>query len=210
MTSCWCPKSLDFLYVGHEEQLAAEQFRRVVELRVGELRPRERKENPEDITEIIEHKGRPGARRQAALGVGDLAAEFVPHLRQRLCVVLVPDRDGHRAASAFGARNHSLQLLELLGCKFDDVADLFLHFLRGCAGVGSDDEGVFDRELGVFQPRQVNVGPDPQHDHEHGEDECDRLVANGRLGNIHGRQIRGCSFASAEPSSRPTKSGRRR
>jgi hypothetical protein len=69
-------------------------------------------------------------------------------------------------------------LFELLGCKFNNVADFVLHFLCGRAWVGSDDEGVFDRELGVFQPRQVDVGPDPEHDHEHGEDECDRLVAN--------------------------------
>ena len=172
------PEDLDFLHVRYQEQFASEQLRRLVELRVGEIRPGEREENPENVTEVIEHQGRPRARWQTALGVGDLATEFIPHLRQRMPVVLVPDRDGHRAASALGAGNHAIELLELLGRKFDDVADLLLHFLRGGAGIGSNDESVFDGELRVFQSRQMEVGPDPQHDHEDSEDECDRLVSN--------------------------------
>ena len=79
---------------------------------------------------------------------------------------------------ALGAGNHAIELLELLGREFDDVADLLLHFLRGGAGIGSNNERVFDSELGVFQPRQMDVRPNPQHDHEDGEDECDRLVSN--------------------------------
>ena len=69
-------------------------------------------------------------------------------------------------------------MLELLGGELDDVADFLLHLLRGGAGVGGNDESVFDRELGVFQPRQMDIGPDSQHDHEDGEDEGDRLVSN--------------------------------
>ena len=96
-------EDFDFLHVRHEQQLAAEQLGRLVELRVGEIRPGERKENPEDVTEVIDDKRRPRPRRQMALGVGNLAAEFVPDLRQRMTVVLVLDRDRYRAAAALGA-----------------------------------------------------------------------------------------------------------
>ena len=126
-----------------------------------------------------------------------------------MSVVLVPDRDGDCAASPFGAGDHAIELLELLDGAFDNVADLFLHLLGGRTRVGRNNEGVFNRELGVFQPRQVNVGPNAQHNHEDGEDECDRLLSNGRLSNIHGR-VRDCSLASGAPSSPPTKSERRR
>ena len=62
-------------------------------------------------------------------------------------VILVPNCDGHRAASAFGAGDDTIELLELLGREFDDIAHLLLDFLRGGTGVWSNDERVFDREL---------------------------------------------------------------
>jgi hypothetical protein len=127
-----------------------------------------------------------------------------------MAVVLVLDSDRYRAASALGARNNAIELLELLGRQFDDVADLLLHLLGRGPGIGSNNQSVFDRELGIFQPRQMNVRPNSQHDHEDGKDEGDRLVSNRRLGNIHGRRVRGCSLASAAPSSPRTKTGRRR
>lgn len=143
------------------------------------------------------------------LGVGDLAAKFIPHLRQRMPIVLVFDCNGHCAAPALRAGNHAIELLELLSRKFDDVADLLLHLQRRGARIGSNNEGVFDREFRIFQTRQVQIGPDPQDDHEDGKDECDRLIPNRRLSYVHGG-VRDCSLASAAPSSRPTKSGHRR
>ena len=44
-------------------------------------------------------------------------------------VVLVPDRNGDCAAPALGTGDHAVELLELLDGAFDNVADLFLHFL---------------------------------------------------------------------------------
>jgi hypothetical protein len=52
------------------------------------------------------------------------------------------------------------------------------NLLRGGARIGSNNEGIFDRELGVFQPWKMDIRPDPQDDHEDGENECNRFVSN--------------------------------
>ena len=73
------------------EQLALEELRVLIDLVVGVSLSGDGHIDPIDIAEIIVDVGRSCAGRQTALGVVHLAAELVPHLRQRVLVVLVLD-----------------------------------------------------------------------------------------------------------------------
>ncbi len=142
------------LYLGDvldEQQLAAQHLGDFLELGCGVLVAVDGDKDAENVAIVVVDDGRAGAGRQPALHVIHLAAQLVPDLGQRRLVVLVLDADRDRRKAPVGLGLHLFQLTELLHRLLDAVADLLLHLFGGGAGVGRDDEGLLDGELGILE-----------------------------------------------------------
>ena len=83
-------EGLDLGDVLHQQQLAAQQVDELLELGVAVLVAEDRDEDAVDVAVVVDHQRRAGARRQARLGVADLAPQLVPDLGERAPVVLAP------------------------------------------------------------------------------------------------------------------------
>ena len=119
------------------------------------------------------------------LDVGDLAAQLVPHLGDRVLVVAVLDDGGDHRHAARGLRLDAIELAELLAGAFDRVGDLLGDLFGAGPGVGRDDQRFLDRELRVLEPAHLLIGHDPaDEDEEHGHED-DAVVADGEDAGIH-------------------------
>ena len=168
---------LDLRYIRHQQQFAAQKLGVFFEFRRRVLIAVYGEEDAENVAVVVIDDGRTGPRRQFALHVAYLTAQFVPHLRQRKFVVFVLDANRDRRQAAIGFRFHLFQLTELLNGLFDLVTDFFFHLFGGGAGVGRDDQRLFDGELGIFQSRQSVERDDAGADQHHGQDHGGGAVA---------------------------------
>ena len=169
----------------NQQQLALEQVGELLQLGVGVAVAGQGEVDAVDVAEIVVDQGGTGAGWKMPLGVTHLAAEFVPDLGQGVLVVLVLDVHGDGREASFRFGGHALELPELLGRLLDHVGDLFLDLLGGRAGIGGDHQGRLDAELGVLQPGEIHVGYDPPYRQQRRADQRDRLLAYGKLRNVH-------------------------
>ena len=97
--------------------------------------------------------------------------------------VLDPHRDEGLPAGRF--RIDVIDLAQLLAGYLDRVGDFLRHFGRAGAGVGRDDEGLLDGELGVFQPAEVAVGDEAAEDGQGHGHEDHAVVLDGKDAGVH-------------------------
>ena len=91
------------------------------------------------------------------MDVGNLAAEFIPDLRNRVPVKPILDDGADHRAPARGLRLNPFELAELLTGAFDRVGDFLGDLLCAGPGVRRDDERLLDRELGILKPTDVPI-----------------------------------------------------
>src|SRR3974390_716321 len=89
--------------------------------------------------------------------------------------------------TARGLRLNALELAELLTGAFDRVGDLMGDLLSASPRVRRDDERLFDREFGIFEPPDISVGPDPSHDDQKHQEKNDPIALDGRDAKVHSR-----------------------
>ena len=138
-----------------------------------------------DIAEIVVDDRRSGSWRKLPLVVVDLAPQLVPDLGQTVLIVLVLDRDLHVRQTAGGPRLDPLDLAELLGSRLNLVGYLLLDLLGGSTGVWRQDDGIFDRELGVFEARELLEGHVADDQKGDGHDPGHDGVTNRVFGDVH-------------------------
>ena len=176
----------DALDHGHAEQFAAQEVRVAAQFGRRVALAGQREENPEDVAEVVDDdRLAAGGRRQLALHVRDFAPQFVPDLRDAMFVIAVfdPHRDEGLTAGRF--RIDVIDLTQLLAGDLDRVGDFLGDFGRAGAGVGRDDEGLLDGELGVFEPAEVAVGDEAAEDGQNHGHEDHAVVLDRKDAGVH-------------------------
>ena len=147
---------------------------------VIEIHDRDRLAIHKNVAEVVDylrctaHRGR-----QPGLDIVDLAAKFVPNLRDGVLVVPVFDVDPDQRPSARGLRFDVVNLPHLLNGVFDGVSNLLGHFLRGTPGVRCNDEGLLDRELRVLKAPEILICEDPAHNDDKRQREDNPAMFDG-------------------------------
>lgn len=116
---------------------------------------------------------------------GRPASQFVPHLRQRVLVVILLHLDEHGGPTGFGDAGHEIKLAELLHGGLNLVGDLFGNFHRRCTRVVRENLRALDGEPGILESPQPTLRPDSAADHEDRHYQRDGLVAYRSLGDAH-------------------------
>ncbi len=167
------------------QQFPLEKLGVFVKLLVGVPFAGDGREDAVDIAEIVVDDRRSGPRRQAALGVTDLASQLVPHLGEHAAVVTALDDHLDLGEAARGTRFHIVELAHGLDRFLYNVGHLLFHLRGRRAGVGGEDHGLFDGEIGVFQLGQVGKRYPSDHHHQDGQHPGDHAFADAKLGDVH-------------------------
>ena len=136
-------KQIDLVDPPDEQHLAAEKLRIAAQFGFREPVAGDRQENAVNVAEIVHHdRSAADRRRQLRLHVGDLAAEFVPNLRDRILMIPVLNDGGDDGPAAAGFRIDPLELPELLARAFDRVRDLLRDLFGTGPRIGRDDRAL--------------------------------------------------------------------
>src|SRR5262249_7723491 len=65
------------------------------------------------------------------------------------------------------------------------VRHLLGDFLGAGAGIGSDDQSLFDRKLRIFQPTQLQIGDNSTNEDKKHRHKNDAVVADREFANVH-------------------------
>ena len=162
-------------------------------------------EHAVDVAVVVHHRRRGTARRQRRLHVADLAAQFVPDLRQILLAVLVLHFDHDDGAAGIGNAGDALELPQLLDGDLDRIGHLLHHFLRRRARILGHDLRVLDGEFGIFEPADHGIGPRPAQQQRRRQDVGEDLPLEAELRDAHGTASAAGSTAAAGSSSSRTR-----
>ncbi len=104
-------EELDFLDIRHQEHFAAQEIGVAAQFRLRVALAGNGQEDAVDVAKIVDHHRPPAHRRgQLRLDIGDLAAKFVPDLRDSVLIVPVLDNGGDHRPAARRLRFNPLEL----------------------------------------------------------------------------------------------------
>ena len=148
------------------QYLCANSFDVVAQLAVREPVGRERVDNAEDVTELVIETRPQNALRQCRFYVGDLLADLVPDVRDRLLRRTVENVDIDRRDAGLGFALQVVERRRFLQFLLDPVGDLQHRVVdRGARPIGSHDHRL-DRKRRVLLAAQLLVGKDARGDKE--------------------------------------------
>ena len=119
------------------------------------------------------------------LDIGDLPAKFIVDLPICLGTDALEERHRDFRNAIGGLGFHPLHLGELLGRAFNEVGNLFFHFIRSGPGVPGDDLDFPNGELRILQAAGVPKADQAAHKEDSHQDVHHHLFLDGVFSDIH-------------------------
>src|SRR5215472_5433750 len=175
---------LRFRGILDRQYLCADTFDVVAQFSVRKPIGRESVDNAENVAELVIETRPQHAVRQRRLYVGDLLANLVPDVRDRLFRRIVEDVDINRRDAGLGFALQVVQRWRFLQLLLDTVGNLQHRIVdRGARPIGPHDHR-FDREGRVFLTPELPVGKNTGDDKEEHQKPHKRAMVDRPFGEI--------------------------
>ena len=185
---------IEFLVLGSDQlrlrgildgqYLCANSFDIVTQLAVREPFGRERVNDAKDVAKLVVEARSENALRQCPLYVGDLLANLIPDVRDRLFRRTVEDVDIDRRDPGLGFALQVVERRRFLQFLLDPIGDLQHRVVDRCARPIGPHDHRLDRKRRVLLAPQLLVGKDARGDKEDHQKPHEGAVIDRPFGEI--------------------------
>jgi hypothetical protein len=183
-------EDVDLGDVGDREELRTGVLHGVAQFAMREAIGGEGVDDSEGVAELVVEKGSDDPLRQGVAHVADLFAHLVPAVRN-VPSLRAPDQiDENGGGAGTGEAAQVVEIRNLLQGAFETLGDLRDGLVEGGAGPDRLDHHGAEGERRIFRAAELVKGAHPGGQHREHDENGDRAVADGPIGEIeaaHGR-----------------------